>query len=180
MRLKIIFCLALTIGFALFSSEAFSQESKITTVQSNTSSFAQNSSIMPVVPNAKIEISFKGKKAYCNTNGKGEFAIYLPDTSKTFIKAKEYQAILTIDLPNIFKDSANNKILNYMLKQSEAPYWEFTLFYDKGKKQLVIRPNNNIKDREGKIMVQKNQGTKREKGDASKVGDKYQGEVAHF
>ncbi|ROL57119.1 hypothetical protein D9V86_12455 [Bacteroidetes/Chlorobi group bacterium ChocPot_Mid] len=65
-----------------------------------------------------------------------------------------------------------------MLKQSDAPYYEFTLLYDKSKNQLLIKPNTNIQQRESKIKLQK--GVNREKGDASKVGDKYMGQVAHF
>jgi hypothetical protein len=70
-----------------------------------------------------------------------------------------------------------------MLKQSDAPYYEFTLFYDKSKNQLLIKPNTNVQQRESKIKSQKGlikARWNRENGDASKVGDKYQGEVAHF
>jgi hypothetical protein len=170
MKTKLVFFLALLAGFVLFSSLSFSQEK------------SKGHNTAPV-PGAKLTIEFKGKTAYCRTNGKGEFAIYLPDTSKTFIEAKEYKAILTVDLPNNFKESADNKTLNYMLKQSDAPYYEFTLLYDKSKNQLLIKPNTNIQQRESKIKLQKGlikARWNRENGDASKVGDKYQGEVAHF
>jgi len=123
------------------------------------------------ISGARLTIEFKGKTAYCTTNGKGEFAIYLPDTSKTFIEAKEYKAIMTVDLPNNFKETANNKTLNYMLKQSDAPYYEFTLFYDKGKNQLLIKPNTNIKKGDPQQV---------QRGQAGKHGDKYVGQVAHF
>ena len=152
----------------------------------NSASIAQVKTDVVTIPNAKLTIEFKGKTAYCRTNEKGEFAIYLPDTSKTFIEAKEYKAILTVDLPKEpakldmpnLKGNAINKTLNYMLKQSDAPYYEFTLFYDKSKNQLLIKPNTNIQQRESKIKAQ--EGVHREKGDPTKVGDKYEGEVAHF
>jgi hypothetical protein len=167
MKTKFFFYLALLVGFVLFNSLSFSQEK------------SKGHNTAPV-PGARLTIEFKGKTAYCTTNEKGEFAIYLPDTSKTFIEAKEHKAILTVDLPNNFKETADNKTLNYMLKQSDAPYYEFTLLYDKSKNQLLIKPNTNIQQRESKIKLQKGVHIHREKGDASKVGDKYMGQVAHF
>ncbi len=158
MKTKFFFFLALLAGFVLLSSLSFSQEK------------SKEPNTIPV-PDAKLTIEFKGKTAYCTTNEKGEFAIYLPDTSKTFIEAKAYKAIMTVDLPNNFKETANNKTLNYMLKQSDAPYYEFTLFYDKSKNQLLIKPNTNI---------QKWVPPQAQRGQAGKHGDKYVGQVAHF
>ena len=126
---------------------------------------------LDVISGARLKIEFKGKTTYCTTNETGVFAIYLSDTSKTFIEAKAYKAIMTVDLPNNFKETANNKTLNYMLKQSDAPYYEFTLFYDKSKNQLLIKPNTNI---------QKWVPPQAQRGQAGKHGDKYVGQVAHF
>lgn len=132
------------------------------------------------ISNAKLKIEFKGKTAYCTTNEKGEFAIYLSDTNKTFIGAKEYKAIITVELPkettklDIPNSKVNsiNKTLNYILKQSEAPYYEFTLFFDKSRNQLLIKQNINIQ----KSIIEQ----KVPRGQASKHGDKYVGQVAHF
>lgn len=132
---------------------------------------------LDVISGAKLKIEFKGKTAYCTTNETGEFAIYLSDTSKTFTEAKECKAIINVELPKELaklgipnsKINAINKTLNYILKQSDAPYYEFTLYYDKVKNQLLIKPNYNIQYRESKIKAQKVSNIHREKGDASKV-----------
>lgn len=135
---------------------------------------------LDVISGARLKIEFKGKTTYCTTNEKGEFAIYLPDTSKTFIEAKEYKAIINVELPKEpaklgipnSKINAINKTLNYILKQSDAPYYEFTLFFDKSRNQLIIKQNTNIQ----KSSIEQ----KVPRGQAGKHGDKYVGQVAHF
>jgi|GEM_PF-3598281 len=132
------------------------------------------------ISGARLTIEFKGKTAYCTTNEKGEFAIYLSDTSNTFIEAKEYKAIINVELPKESeklgipnsKANAINKTLNYILKQSDAPYYEFNLFFDKSRNQLIIKQNTNIQ----KSSIEQ----KVPRGQAGKHGDKYVGQVAHF
>jgi|YNPMSStandDraft_2_1061718.scaffolds.fasta_scaffold11411_2 hypothetical protein len=135
---------------------------------------------LDVISGARLKIEFKGKTTYCTTNETGVFAIYLSDTSKTFIEAKEYKAIINVELPKEpaklgipnSKINAINKTLNYILKQSDAPYYEFTLFFDKSRNQLIIKQNTNIQ----KSSIEQ----KVPRGQAGKHGDKYVGQVAHF
>ncbi len=144
-------------------------------------SFSQSSAHLKIA-NAKLTISFKGKIANCITNENGEFAISLSDTSKTFLDATIQTASIKVELPQDFKGKVKNRSLIVQLKKENAPYYEFILYSKKGKEPIdeVELVCEQIEKNQTKSQPQKKNEIKRGKGDASKIGDKYMGQVAHF
>lgn len=142
---------------------------------------SQNSSLSAIA-NAKLTISIKGKTAYCTTNEKGEFAISLSFISQTFEDRNMQPATIKVELLEDFKGKVKNKNLTVHLRKQNAPYYEFILY-----SKEVMEPNNEvelvceqIEKNQTKSQPQKKNEIHRGKGDASKPGDKYMGQVAHF
>lgn len=135
--------------------------------------YAQDLSLN-TISNAKLTIELKGKTAYCTTNEKGEFAISLSDTSKTFINTTFISANIKVEIPNFNKKIFNTNF-TIKLEKEKAPYYEYVLSYKKGKNideiELVCKEIPTIKSLpHGRVQ----------RGQAGKHGDKYVGQVAHF
>jgi len=135
--------------------------------------YAQDLSLN-TISNARLTIELKGKTAYCTTNEKGEFAISLSDTSKTFINTSLISVNIKVEIPNFNKKIFNTNF-TIKLEKEKAPYYEYVLSYKKGKNideiELVCKEIPTIKSLpHGRIQ----------RGQAGKHGDKYVGQVAHF
>jgi hypothetical protein len=135
--------------------------------------YAQDLSLN-TISNARLTIELKGKTAYCTTNEKGEFAISLSDTSKTFINTSFISANIKVEIPNFNKKIFNTNF-TIKLEKEKAPYYEYVLSYKKGKNideiDLVCKEIPTIKSLPHGWV---------QRGQAGKHGDKYVGQVAHF
>lgn len=132
--------------------------------------FAQNSNLEQIAE-AILQIEAQGKVSKCKTDTNGNFAISFSDESN-FINNK-IDANIKIVSSGSKNYSANNIVKTTLIK-NENLYYEFLLRYNNHQRKFIITPqnDNNIKKNGDKI--------KRGKGDASKSGDKYMGQVAHF
>lgn len=126
-----------------------------------------------VISNAKLTLELNGKRSQCITNEKGEFAILISDTSK--YSSLLHFNIINVEFPKEFQKHSTKS--NFFIKVKNAPYFEFVLFYKQGK--LPEEVELIIKEKPGTKFMG-NEKPRREKGDASKVGEKYMGQVAHF
>lgn len=111
-------------------------------------------------------------KSICKTGENGEFDISISNIDE--FQGKESSVckfMVTIKTDNKSKFKAKETKIPLTLNKSEGPFYEFVVVYNKGEDKFFIEQVNEII---------KSAGIKRQKGDASKTGDKYMGQVAHF
>ncbi len=127
------------------------------------------SSNLEQVAYAILQIDINGKIEKCKTDAGGNFAISFSDE----LNFAGNKIIANVKIASsISKKSSDNNSVKLILNKNENLYYEFILQYDNLQKKFIISPQNNIKGKDQQI--------KRGKGDASKPGDKYMGQVAHF
>lgn len=108
----------------------------------------------------------------CKTTKDGEFAISISNIDEFQGKdTKEIRFLITFKQVDKTKFKTAETKIPLTLEKSDGPFYELVVMYDKESNKVVIERNKHTKD---------SQGVRREKGDASKVGDKYMGQVAHF
>lgn len=132
------------------------------------SKFSAQSSNLEKVTDAVLQININGKVEKCKTDNTGKFAISF--SNESYFSTNKIEASVKVVSSN-HKKSSNDISIKLTLIKNENLYYEFILEYDNVKRNYVITEQNDIKG---------NPQIKRGKGDPSKVGDKYMGQVAHF
>ena len=122
-------------------------------------------------------------KSICKTGENGEFDISISNLDE--FQGKESivcKFMVTIKTDNKSKFKAKESQIPLTLNKSDGPFYEFVVVYDKANDKFIIEQVSEIiksVDNPPKSNDKKEK-IRRQKGDASKTGDKYMGQVAHF
>ncbi|HEK85825.1 MAG: hypothetical protein ACPLZD_00190 [Candidatus Saccharicenans sp.] len=133
-------------------------------------SFAQNQSFP--VAGAEVQVKINDRAVKCHTGEDGHFGLLFSDIKAIETKGPDINVFFTIKPPKNFKLKVQEKRTFIRVSKDDGPYFELVLSFDPSSGKFVVKRDNSIKG--------KPTGIKREKGDASKVGDKYMPQVAHF
>jgi len=176
MKTKLFFSIVLFIASLLLGYDIFSQENKSKELVGLGFEKKKNA-----LSNVKLTIELNGKTAYCTTNENGEFFISLSEPTKIFNDASVVTAVVTVQQPTNSKMKVLDTKFSIKLKKDNAPLYKFILYYEPvGTKDEEMKVKVECEEVSNITVKANSQGIKREKGDASKVGDKYIGDVAHF
>ncbi|MBC7362612.1 MAG: hypothetical protein H5U06_10105 [Candidatus Aminicenantes bacterium] len=129
------------------------------------------------VAGAEVQVKINNKTVKCGTDENGHFGILFSDIKAIETAGPDINVFFTIKPPKNFKNRINDNRAFIGLSKSEGPYFELVLYYNPSSGKFTVERDISTKSQP---TSNKPQGIKRGKGDATKVGDKYMGTVAHF
>ncbi|MGB9835125.1 MAG: hypothetical protein ACPLRX_00115 [Candidatus Saccharicenans sp.] len=121
------------------------------------------------VARAEVQVKINNKEVKCQTGDDGHFGLYFSDINSIQTMGPDINVFFTVRPPKNFRQKVQDKRAFIRVSKSEGPYFELVLLFNPETGKFHIERDLSVKST-----------FKRDKGDATKVGDKYMGTVAHF